>query len=74
MSNYGQELRALRERADIPAKRLAEKLGITPGYLSLLESGGRAFPEPDFLRAKAALLELIDERQKAFERAKAGAL
>jgi transcriptional regulator with XRE-family HTH domain len=69
---YGPALRRLREAADIPQARLAERIGIHVTILSQQETGKRPMEESDFLRAKASLVDLVDERQKEWLSAKAG--
>ena len=46
--NYGQIIRAKRQNKNIKAINLAKDLGITPAYLSLIESNQRK-PDGDLL-------------------------
>jgi predicted transcriptional regulator len=42
---YGQAMRARRERAHITLRDMAGRLGITPSYLSDMELGRRSWPK-----------------------------
>ena len=59
---YGPIIRAKRQNKNIKAINLAKDLGITPAYLSLIESNQRK-PDGDLLLRIQDLLELqiIDE-------------
>ena len=58
--NYGQIIRAKRQNKNIKAINLAKDLGITPAYLSLIESNQRK-PDGDLLLRIQDLLELQKE-------------
>ena len=58
--NYGQIIRAKRQNKNIKAITLAKDLGITPAYLSLIESNQRK-PDGDLLLRIQDLLELQKE-------------
>ena len=58
--NYGQIIRAKRQNKNIKAVTLAKDLGITPAYLSLIESNQRK-PDGDLLLRIQDLLELQKE-------------
>ena len=58
--NYGQIIRAKRQNKNIKAITLAKELGITPAYLSLIESNQRK-PDGDLLLRIQDLLELQKE-------------
>ena len=58
--NYGQIIRAKRQNKNIKAIALAKDLGITPAYLSLIESNQRK-PDGDLLLRIQDLLELQKE-------------
>jgi len=45
---YAEELRRGRERAGLTQERAAKRLGLSQGYLSLLENGKRAAQPVDF--------------------------
>ena len=55
--NYGQIIRAKRQKKNVKAVDLAKELGITPAYLSLIESNQRK-PDGDLLLRIQDLLEL----------------
>ena len=58
--NYGQIIRAKRQSKNIKAVNLAKELGITPAYLSLIESNQRK-PDGDLLLRIQDILELQRE-------------
>ena len=58
--DYGQIIRAKRQNKNIKAINLAKDLGITPAYLSLIESNQRK-PDGDLLLRIQDLLELQKE-------------
>ena len=58
--NYGQIIRAKRQNKNIKAVNLAKELGITPAYLSLIESNQRK-PDGDLLLRIQDILELQRE-------------
>ena len=58
--DYGQIIRAKRQSKNIKAVDLAKELGITPAYLSLIESNQRK-PDGDLLLRIQDLLELQKE-------------
>ena len=58
--NYGQIIRAKRQNKNIKAINLAKELGITPAYLSLIESNQRK-PDGDLLLRIQDILELQRE-------------
>ena len=58
--NYGQIIRAKRQSKNVKAVDLAKELGITPAYLSLIESNQRK-PDGDLLLRIQDLLELQKE-------------
>ena len=68
--SYGEELLRLRKAAGIAQGVLAWKLAWPQSKLCRAEQGKQALSEPDFLRAKAALLELKAEGDKAWARAR----
>jgi len=70
--NYGEEAKKLRRAADIAQGALAARLGMRNDELSRLENGkaDRAMTEAEFLRAQAALLEIVAERDAAFDEAR----
>lgn len=69
---YGEEILKLRKAADVAQGALAARLGLRNDELSRLENGkaGRDMTEAEFLRAQAALLEIVAERDAAFEEAR----
>ena len=70
MTTYGQQLKQLREVAGIEAAAIAERMGWAKSQMSKRETGAVVMTEPDFLRAKAVLLELVSERDAAFAEAR----
>tara|TARA_Y100000590_G_scaffold345913_1_gene395875 strand:+ start:1022 stop:2440 length:1419 start_codon:yes stop_codon:yes gene_type:complete len=60
IDNYGQIIRAKRQNKNIKAINLAKELGITPAYLSLIESNQRK-PDGDLLLRIQDILELQRE-------------
>ena len=58
--NYGQIIRAKRQNKNIKAINLAKDLGITPAYLSLIESNQRK-PDGDLLLRIQDLLDLQNQ-------------
>ena len=58
--DYGQIIRAKRQSKNVKAVELAKELGITPAYLSLIESNQRK-PDGDLLLRIQDLLELQKE-------------
>ena len=58
--DYGQIIRAKRQSKNVKAVDLAKELGITPAYLSLIESNQRK-PDGDLLLRIQDLLELQKE-------------
>ena len=68
--SHGEELRALREAAGLAQGVVAWKLAWPQSKLCRAERGTQPLSEPDFLRAKAAILELKAEAEKAWVRAR----
>jgi len=54
--NIGNAIRTLRKGQSIKQNELAEMIGITPAYLSLIETGERANISSEILEAIAAAL------------------
>jgi transcriptional regulator with XRE-family HTH domain len=68
--DYGRAIRELRVAAGVSQSRLADHMGVLRNdELSRCEGGQRAMTEAEFLRGKAALLEIIAQREAAFEEA-----
>lgn len=65
--NYGTTLKRLREAAQLAQARVADAMGVSASYLSLIESGQRPISTPEFLRAQAALHELVAERDATWQ-------
>ena len=59
MTPFGERLRELREARGIPAKSMAEALGVSPAYLSALEHGKRGRPTHAMVVAICAYLTII---------------
>lgn len=60
--NFGKRLRKLREERSLSIARLAQKSGITQGYLSQIEAGKRPTPGLQTLIALATALRVtLDE-------------
>ena len=55
---FGEYLRSIRKIRNIRMVKLAELLGISPSYLSSMESGSRSAPSFETLRKMADLLEM----------------
>lgn len=55
--NVGEAIKDLRCRKKLSQKDLAKKLGITQGYLSLIERGGRE-PSFDLIKNMAQCLDI----------------
>ena len=69
---YGQTIRRLRAAARVSQKDLAERAVMTQPNLCESEKDNRPMTEAEYHKARAALAELIAERDKDFAEAKAG--
>ena len=71
-TEYGKWIRILRKAAAVSQSALAARTGVHNDELSRLENGkaDRAMTEAEFLRAQAALLEIVAERDAAFDEAR----
>ncbi len=67
MTPFGAAVRKIRKERGITQKAMAIALGVTPAYLSALESGKRGKPGFDFLQRVAGYLHIIwDEADELF--------
>lgn len=58
--SYFQRLRAIRKENDLKQTVLAERLGVTSGYISLLESG-KAQPSDQFIKNFCSQFQINEE-------------
>jgi transcriptional regulator with XRE-family HTH domain len=71
MSNFSNLLDQYREERGISKKQLADKSGLSAGYVSLLISGGRGSPSAEAVDALARALSLgQEEKEKLLQAAK----
>lgn len=61
--NFGEFLQKKREERKITLRRMAEKMGITPPYLSDIEKDRRNPPEMEKLCQISRILNLSDEEE-----------
>ena len=61
--NFGEFLQKKREERKITLRRMAEKMGITPPYLSDIEKDRRNPPEMEKLCQISRILSLSDEEE-----------
>lgn len=67
MTPFGQAMRRLRRERGITQKQMAIALGVSPSYLSALESGKRSKPGFDFLQRVTGYFNIIwDEADELF--------
>jgi len=67
MTPFGEAVRKIRKERGITQKAMAKALGVSPAYLSALESGKRGRPGFDFLQRVAGYLHIIwDEADDLF--------
>jgi len=67
MTPFGAAVRKIRKERGITQKAMAAALGVSPAYLSALESGKRGKPGFDFLQRVAGYLHIIwDEADDLF--------
>ena len=67
MTPFGETVRRIRKERGITQKTMARALGVSPAYLSALESGKRGRPGFDFLQRVAGYLHIIwDEADDLF--------
>jgi transcriptional regulator with XRE-family HTH domain len=67
MTPFGEAIRKIRKQRGITQKAMAVALGVSPAYLSALESGKRGKPGFDFLQRVAGYLHIIwDEADELF--------
>lgn len=70
MNSFSEFLEELRKVQRISKRELANKAGLTPGYISHLTRGDRSAPSKETLEALAEALELNDEvRTQFFQKA-----
>ncbi|MBR7083256.1 MAG: helix-turn-helix domain-containing protein [Clostridia bacterium] len=60
MTEFGKFLRIVRVKNEESARKMAEKLYISPSYLSSIENGSRRIPT-DFIERIADVYKLSDE-------------
>ena len=63
--SFGERLRLLREAVGLTQEELAERAGLTPDAIGVLERGARRSPYPTTVRALADALGLSNEERKA---------
>ncbi len=63
--SFGERLRRLREAAGLTQEELAERVGLTPDAIGVLERGARRHPYPNTVRALADALGLSSEERAA---------
>ncbi|WP_345874833.1 helix-turn-helix transcriptional regulator [Shewanella algae] len=56
MNNFGETLRELRAAHNLGLRETANKVGISPTYLSRIERGKERPPKPELIKALATLL------------------
>jgi transcriptional regulator with XRE-family HTH domain len=67
LTPFGAAVRKIRKERGITQKAMAKALGVSPAYLSALESGKRGKPGFDFLQRVAGYLHIIwDEADDLF--------
>lgn len=54
--SFGETIREMREAQDMGLRAAAERLGISPAYLSRIERGKEHPPKPDVIKRIATLL------------------
>jgi len=54
--SFGEIIREMREAQDMGLRAAAERLGISPAYLSRIERGKERPPKPDVIKRLATLL------------------
>lgn len=68
LTPFGDKLRALRARAGMTQKAMAEAVGVSPAYLSALEHGHRGTPRwilvQDIIRCLNVIWDDADELQR----------
>jgi transcriptional regulator with XRE-family HTH domain len=60
MNELGKRLKKLRDESGLSVRGLAEKVGVTPGYISRIEARGEV-PSPEFLCKLAAQFDVRPE-------------
>lgn len=58
LEEFGAYLRGLRQQAGLSLRQVQKEIGISPGYLALVENAERNPPQPEFLRKLAALYKV----------------
>jgi len=66
---FAELLRRFRDRAELTQEELAERAGISPDAVGLLERGERRRPHTDTVARLAAALELVADERPHFEAA-----
>jgi transcriptional regulator with XRE-family HTH domain len=67
MTPFGEAVRRIRKERGLTQKAMAKALGVSPAYLSALESGKRGRPGFDFLQRVAGYLNIIwDDADELF--------
>lgn len=64
---FGSFIRQIRESHGIPLRRLANQIGIAPGYMSDIEKGRRNPPMGRLERIAAALCMTREEKNKMYD-------
>ncbi len=68
---YGQIIRRQRIEAGLKQKEVARRAGISQPDLCDSEKDNRPLSQAEFLRLQAAIVELIEERERAGAKVKA---
>ena len=64
---FGSFIRQIRESHGIPLRRLANQIGIAPGYMSDIEKGRRNPPMGRLERIATALCMTKEEKEKMYD-------
>lgn len=68
MTPFGAKLRELRNARNMTQKELAERLNVSPAYLSALEHGRRGQPGPGLVLEICGHLDLIWDEAESLKR------
>lgn len=67
LTRFGKEARKIRIEKNITAKELAERMQVTPSFLSAVETGRKEIPS-DFIQRMSVALKLSAATRAALER------
>src|SRR5438105_4548642 len=68
LNDFGKELRKLRIDKSELLKNMAERLGVSPAFISAIETGRKPIPA-DFVNRAASAYDLDDETRKQLQHA-----